>query len=355
MELGDRGTRLALRAHLVGRQIGAGTSLGQNVFVGRGVRVGARVKVQNNVSLYEGVEIDDEVFVGPSAVFTNVVNPRADVERKHAFRRTRVGRGASIGANATIVCGHDIGAYAFVGAGATVTRDVPAYALVVGSPARQTAWMCVCGEKLARVDARGAQRCAACGRAYSVSDAACSPGRSASRRGQGGAYPSHRSERAERATAARLRAAFERVMDSATSSSARRSKPSSASCARQFGFAHAIGVSSGTDALLLALMALDIGPGDEVITTPVLILRHGGLHRALGASPCSSISITTAFRSTQRRVERAISAKTKAMLPVHLFGQAADMGRSRHGRKARPTYPRGRGAGFGGHVRGPAR
>jgi UDP-2-acetamido-3-amino-2,3-dideoxy-glucuronate N-acetyltransferase len=122
-----------------GARIGAGTSLGQNVFVGAHVRVGARVKVQNNVSLYEGVEIDDDVFLGPSCVFTNVLNPRAFVVRKNEFRGTYVERGASIGANATIVCGHRIGAYAFVAAGATVTHDVPPFALMVSSYPPRTA------------------------------------------------------------------------------------------------------------------------------------------------------------------------------------------------------------------------
>src|SRR5688500_334499 len=120
-----------------GARIGEGSSLGQNVFVARGVQIGARVKVQNNVSLYEGVVIADDVFLGPSCVFTNVVNPRSFVQRKQEYRATHVERGASIGANATIVCGTRIGAYAFVAAGATVTRDVAPYALVVGSPARR--------------------------------------------------------------------------------------------------------------------------------------------------------------------------------------------------------------------------
>ena len=110
--------------------------LGQNVYVGPGVVLGNRVKVQNNVSIYVGVEIADDVFLGPSCVFTNVANPRAFVERKEEFRATRVGRGASIGANATIVCGRDIGEYAFIGAGSVVTRDLPAGVLAAGTPAR---------------------------------------------------------------------------------------------------------------------------------------------------------------------------------------------------------------------------
>ncbi len=131
------GTRVWHFSHVCGgARIGANCSLGQNVFVGNDVLIGANVKIQNNVSIYEGVEIADDVFLGPSCVFTNVNNPRAFVERKTEYRLTRVGRGASIGANATIVCGHDVGEYAFVGAGAVVTRDVPPRVVVVGNPAR---------------------------------------------------------------------------------------------------------------------------------------------------------------------------------------------------------------------------
>jgi UDP-2-acetamido-3-amino-2,3-dideoxy-glucuronate N-acetyltransferase len=143
--------------------VGAGSVLGQNVFVGRGVEVGPRCKVQNNVSLYEGVRLEEEAFVGPSAVFTNVRFPRAHVSRKHAYETTTVGRRATIGANATVVCGVTIGEAAFVGAGAVVTRDVPPHALVVGVPARVVGYACACGERLPR---RGALSCAACGASY---------------------------------------------------------------------------------------------------------------------------------------------------------------------------------------------
>jgi UDP-2-acetamido-3-amino-2,3-dideoxy-glucuronate N-acetyltransferase len=129
-------------------ELGEDTIVGQNVMIGPKVRVGRNCRIQNNVSLYEGVELEDEVFCGPSCVFTNVVNPRAFVNRKSEFRRTLVRRGASIGANATIVCGNTIGAYALIGAGAVVTRDVPDYALVVGVPARRVGWASRVGEIL---------------------------------------------------------------------------------------------------------------------------------------------------------------------------------------------------------------
>jgi UDP-2-acetamido-3-amino-2,3-dideoxy-glucuronate N-acetyltransferase len=162
--IGD-GSRIWHFCHVsAGARIGRDCVLGQNVYIGR-VTIGDRVKIQNNVSVYDGVELSDGVFCGPSCVFTNVVNPRAEVERKHEFRVTRVGRGATIGANATILCGITLGDYAFVGAGAVVTRDVPAYALMTGVPARAAGWMCVCGVKL------GEQLvCGACQRAYQRMD-----------------------------------------------------------------------------------------------------------------------------------------------------------------------------------------
>ena len=153
-----------------GARIGARCSLGQNVFIGRGVRVGNGVRIQNNVSLYEGVEVEDDAFLGPSAVFTNVNNPRAFVSRKHAYEVTRVRRGASVGANATIVCGVELGTYCFVGAGAVVTRDVAPHALVVGTPARRIGWVCRCGERL---HGQGQQACAACGTRYELAADSC--------------------------------------------------------------------------------------------------------------------------------------------------------------------------------------
>ncbi|MEO8361405.1 MAG: acyltransferase, partial [Vicinamibacteria bacterium] len=125
-------------------------------------------KIQNNVSVYEGVELEDNVFCGPSMVFTNVFNPRSEVVRKDEYRKTLVKRGASIGANATVVCGSTIGEYAFIGAGSVVTRDVPAYALVMGNPARRTGWMCRCGEKLPKTAVGESATCSVCNSSYDV-------------------------------------------------------------------------------------------------------------------------------------------------------------------------------------------
>ena len=143
------GSRIWHFAHVCGgARIGAGVSLGQNVFVGNRVVIGDRCKVQNNVSVYDNVTLEEGVFCGPSMVFTNVHNPRALVDRKAEYRDTLVRRGATLGANCTVVCGVTIGAFAFVGAGAVVTRDVPDFALMVGVPARQTGWMSAHGEQL---------------------------------------------------------------------------------------------------------------------------------------------------------------------------------------------------------------
>ncbi len=152
-----------------GAVLGEGCNLGQNVVVSPGVRLGRNVKVQNNVSIYTGVTCDDDVFLGPSCVFTNVTNPRSAVNRRDQYATTHVGRGASIGANATIVCGHDIGAFAFIGAGAVVTKNVPAYALVVGNPSRQIGWMSEFGHRL-EFDNQGRATCPESGEHYVLSD-----------------------------------------------------------------------------------------------------------------------------------------------------------------------------------------
>lgn len=143
------GTKIWHFCHIMPKAtIGANCSLGQNVFVADDVVLGQNVKVQNNVSIYTGVTCEDDVFLGPSMVFTNVINPRSEVNRRGEYLKTHVGKGASIGANATIVCGNNIGDYAFIGAGAVVTKSIPAYALVVGNPAKQISWISEFGEKL---------------------------------------------------------------------------------------------------------------------------------------------------------------------------------------------------------------
>ncbi len=166
------GTKIWHFSHIMpGCTLGRGCNIGQNVVVSPDVVLGNNVKVQNNVSIYTGVTCDDDVFLGPSCVFTNVTNPRSGVNRRGQYSKTHVGKGASIGANATIVCGHDIGEYAFIGAGAVVTKTVPAYALLVGNPARQMGWMSEFGHRL-NFDDNGKATCEESGQVYELKDGA---------------------------------------------------------------------------------------------------------------------------------------------------------------------------------------
>ncbi len=154
---------------MAGCSIGEGCSLGQNVFVASKVVLGRNVKVQNNVSIYEGVICEDDVFLGPSMVFTNVINPRSAISRKEEYKTTLVRKGATIGANATIICGNEIGTYAFIGAGAVVTKNVLPYAIITGNPGRQAGWMSEAGDRL-QFDEKGQAICASSGTTYSLID-----------------------------------------------------------------------------------------------------------------------------------------------------------------------------------------
>jgi len=162
------GTKIWHFSHIMaGASIGSGCTIGQNVFVGSTASIGNNVKIQNNVSVYEGVDIEDDVFCGPSCVFTNVIRPRSAFPRSDRnFDKTLVRKGVTIGANATIVCGITIGEHAFIGAGAVVTRDVPAYTLVFGNPAKHVGWICRCGEKLGAESGGKGTTCSACGAKY---------------------------------------------------------------------------------------------------------------------------------------------------------------------------------------------
>jgi len=157
-----------------GSSVGENCNIGQNVVISPGVILGNNVKVQNNVSIYTGVTCEDDVFLGPSCVFTNVINPRSAIPRKNEYARTTIRRGATVGANATIVCGHEIGEYAFIGAGAVVTREVLAYSLVIGNPARHTGWMSKYGHKL-QFDQHGLASCPESGERYELSNGRVKP------------------------------------------------------------------------------------------------------------------------------------------------------------------------------------
>jgi len=165
-----KGTKIWHFSHVMkGSEIGESCNIGQNVVISPGVKLGKNVKVQNNVSIYTGVICEDDVFLGPSMVFTNVINPRSAIIRKDSYHTTIVEKGSSIGANSTIVCGNKIGTYSFIGAGAVVTKDVKPYALVVGNPARQTGWMSEYGHKL-NFDAAGFASCPESGERYKIED-----------------------------------------------------------------------------------------------------------------------------------------------------------------------------------------
>lgn len=173
------GTKIWHFTHIMpDTRIGRNCNFGQNIVVSPGCVIGDNVKVQNNVSIYTGVILEDDVFCGPSMVFTNVINPRSHIERKEEYRATKVGRGASIGANATVICGHDLGKYCFIGAGAVVTRAVPDYALVVGNPGRVVGFVCYCGDRLP-LDTNANEQdkvvCTSCHRDYSFKSGVLTP------------------------------------------------------------------------------------------------------------------------------------------------------------------------------------
>jgi UDP-2-acetamido-3-amino-2,3-dideoxy-glucuronate N-acetyltransferase len=171
-QIGD-GTKIWHFSHIMPHcHIGDGCNIGQNVVISPEVILGKNVKIQNNVSIYTGVICEDDVFLGPSMVFTNVMNPRSAINRRDSYTKTIVKKGASIGANATIVCGHDIGRYAFIGAGAVVTKTVPDYALVVGNPARQIGWMSEYGHRL-NFDENGCAICPESGQKYHLKEGKC--------------------------------------------------------------------------------------------------------------------------------------------------------------------------------------
>lgn len=309
-------------AHVMaGATIGDGAMIGHGSFVGPGARVGARVRVQNHVSIFDGVTLEDDVFVGPGAMFTNVRRPRAFVDQKRSFEATHVGRGATIGAGSVVVCPATIGAYAFVGAGAVVTEPVPPHGLVVGNPARRVGWVSRAG---ARLDDGPSPVCPKTGEVYAVDDLGCRPAERA--RPILAADP-----RAENlAIAPALHRALARVLAHGRYVLGPEVEAFEREVEAMLGVPHAVGVSSGTDALLVSLMALGIGAGDEVVTTPFsfvstaeVIVRLGAVPRFVDVDEEGGCLDADALAQLLDE-ERAKGRRPKAILAVHLFGRPFD-------------------------------
>ena len=305
------GTAIWHHSHIrKGAIVGANCTLGKNVFVDEDVVVGNRVKIQNNVSLYKGVELGDEVFIGPSAVFTNDLRPRA-AGSGWQLRGTRVSRGASVGANATIVCGIEIGECAMVGAGAVVTASVLPHQLVTGNPARHQGWVCDCGEVVSRAPEPPMDpRCGGC-------RPAADPGPEPGSRGR-------RIPVAKVVLGADAEDAVLSVLRSGQLASGAWVEEFERSFARAHQAAHAVAVCSGTAALVAALRAHRIGPGDEVITSPLTFVATLTSILEVGAT-ARFADITEDLTLDPSALAALISPRTKALMPVHLYGLPAAM------------------------------
>ena len=315
VEIG-KGTKIWLFSHVLGQsRIGDDCNIGQNVVIGPEVSVGNGCKIQNNVSVYKGVTLEDDVFCGPSMVFTNVFNPRAHVRRMDQVRPTLVKKGASIGANATIVCGATIGRYALVGAGAVVIKDVPDHALVVGNPARQTGWMCECGEKL-----NESFSCPGCKKTY--------PELAPEKKAMAFVDLPAQQQRIKSKIDKGIQTVLEHgryIMGPEVGQLEKR-------LAEFAGVKHAISCASGTDALLMALMALGIGPGDAVFTSSFTFIATAEVIRLLGAVPVFVDVDPDTFNLDVEKLEQAVDTlktsrpelKFRAVIPVDLFGLPCD-------------------------------
>lgn len=304
------GTAIWHHAHVrTAAVVGQSCNLGKNVYIDEGARIGNRVKIQNNVSVYHGVEIDDDVFVGPSVVFTNDLRPRAHAT-DWRITPTKVRTGASIGANATVVCGIEIGEHAMVAAGSVVTRTVRPHQLVAGNPARHRGWVCRCGRVLSRLESPPTSlRCPACS----------GSSRRAEARSAASVIPLSKvvvGEEEERGVIEVLRSGMLSQGDKTAS------LEDAFAAAHQV--AHAVAVSNGTVALVAALRALGIGPGDEVITTAFSFNATLNAILEVGAT-ARFADVRDDFTIDPDAVAALINRRTAALLPVHLYGLPADM------------------------------
>jgi dTDP-4-amino-4,6-dideoxygalactose transaminase/acetyltransferase-like isoleucine patch superfamily enzyme len=314
---------------MAGSRIGQHCRIGQNVVIGPKAVVGDNVKIQNNVSVYEGVTLEDDVFCGPSVVFTNVLTPRAAFPRNtpDKFLKTVICKGASIGANATIVCGCRVGENALVGAGAVVTRDVAPNAVVYGNPARQQGWACECGGVLQKLDDSG--ECTNCGKRYLLLEKGISPESDSTV----SAFDcSTENNLVEKIPVCDVRWQYGQLKEEidqqilAVASEGRYILGSNVTAfereaAEFLGTGYAVGVGNGTDALTLALRALDIGPGDEVVTTPFSFIATAEAISLVGATPVFVDICPKTLNIDPSLIKEKISDRTKAIVPVHLYGQ----------------------------------
>lgn len=308
------GTKIWHFSHLLKNTVvGEGCNIGQNVVAGPDVRIGNNCKIQNNVSVYKGVTLEDDVFCGPSMVFTNVFNPRSHVRRMDEIRPTLVKKGASLGANSTIVCGVTIGRFALVGAGAVVTRDVPDHALVMGNPARQTGWMCECGEKL-----DGGLCCPVCKKEFTWLEPK-------------GSIAFVDLSAQQRRILPAIEAGIRGVLKHGNYIMGPEVKTLEGRLAEFVGVKHAVGCASGTDALVMALMGLGVGAGDAVFTSSFTFIATAEAIRFVGATPVFVDVDPVTFNLSLEKLEQAIESVVKegrlrprAVMPVDLFGLTCD-------------------------------
>ena len=329
VQIGD-GTKIWYFSHILQNvTIGFNCNIGQNVVVGPDAVIGNNCKIQNNVSVYKGVTLEDDVFCGPSMVFTNVFNPRAHIKKMDELRQTRIKQGASLGANCTIICGVTVGRFAFVGAGAVVTKDVPDHALVVGNPARQAGWVCECGEKL-----EDSMVCKFCKKKY---ESLITKEILDKREDQNPIVFVDLSAQ-QKDLLPKIEKNISAVLKHGQYIMGPEVQVLEKQLAAYVEVKHAITCSSGTDAILMALMAYGIGPGDAVFTTPFTFIATAEVIFLLGATPVfvdiDPVSFNIAPDKLKKQINAVLDCKfcgrssddltPKAVIPVDLFGLPCD-------------------------------